>query len=465
MHIGNFYIQNTDGIKMTYHIPTGTLCKISDEIFNSLINNNYDNPNLIRLVSSLEDLPLIKQNAICGKSELLGNLLFISSENCNLRCKYCFVEHGRYNNKLKTKNMELEIYMDSVNYVLSKYPKGIKNICFFGGEPLLNFDVIKEFVLQYENQILNDRKDIYRTNFSIITNGALVDKNVINFFEEHKFAVTLSLDGPKHINDAARLMANGKSSYDAVYDNLDLWSKSKFNLSLETTICDYHIKNYEAGIVADWINNFRRLNFNIMAMYVVVTENFDTKISDIGVLKNIFNEAVDYWFNNIIEDENLNCADTFIVSMINNILQKKYVSSCSVHNSLAVTPWGEIYPCQLFCKAGSYGMGSIYDNDDLERDKVINKLIHVDRKNVAECQKCWLKNFCSIWCKGNSENFAGNLNSTVDIQCLQAKTIAERIMFNLALIITDNQKMARFTKNFNALKQKIKLKEEYAYEG
>ena len=276
----------------------------------------------------------------------------------------------------------------------------------------------------------------------------------MDFLEENNFAVTISLDGTKKVNDSARVMVNGGSSYDAVFNNLDLWSNYKSTLGLEVTINNYHIKNYNPGIVSKWIDDLRRLNFKVMAMYAVVTDDLDTKISDYKVLKSIFYEAVDYWFEKIMNEKELKCADTFIIGMINNILLKEYKRSCSVHNSLAINPDGEVYPCQSFCQSGSYCMGNILDKNNSERDKTLEKLMKTDRIDVTECQNCWIHNFCSSWCKGNSENFCGNLTSTVEIQCLQAKITAERIIHNLALLISKGrEEIKRFANIFNKIKE------------
>jgi len=460
MNIGDFYLTKTNKLNVIYHIPSGNICKVSDEIFDCLKRNDYDNQEVIKLLSALNELPVIKTGKNKPKSELLNNVLFISSENCNLRCKYCFVEHGRYNGKTDTKNMDLETYIDSIRYALHRYPKGIKSIGFFGGEPLLNFDTIKEFVLWYEESVLNKNKDLYRTKFGIVTNGTLANADVINFLIEHDIAVTLSIDGPKDVNDSARVMVNGESSYDIIFNNLDLWSNDKLTLGIEATINNYHIKNYRPGIVKDWIDNLRKLNFNDLAMFTVVTDNEDTKITDAITLGKIYNEVVDYWFDKILNEDDLKCVDTFVLGMTNNILLKRYVSSCSVYNSLTVDPCGKTFPCQMFCQSGSYCMGSIQDQTDTKRDKIIEELMLTDRNDVKDCKDCWVRNFCTTWCKGNSQNSGGNLTSTVRIQCLQTKLIAERIIYNLALLLSDPEKMARFTRNFNRLKDSLGEKQD-----
>lgn len=457
MYTNDFLLLDTEQQKAIYSVKTGTLSNVSDLIYDDIKNNYPDlkhqkTKDFINCLDQMSDISEIDSHPKPVSHSKLNNLLFISSENCNLKCKYCFASHGSYGN-VKTKNMSYQVYMDSIKYILNHFKDGIRSICFFGGEPLINFDQIRKFVLQY-NDFLLENPQLIKTQYGIITNGVLMNEDIEQFCYENDFAVTLSIDGPKYINDMARISNDGSSSYDDIFDNLSIWSKGRLKLAIEFTINNYHIQNYKTGVVSEWLNDLRKLNFNIIAMFPAITDDKDTKIDDYDKLKLILEETVDYWFKELTTTDNLSCIDGTILSAINKLINKKYSRCCSVHNSLAVNPNGEIYPCQTFCSSRDYYMGTIYSDSYDDVNEVRDMLYkHNSRKNISDCQQCWLRNICSVWCLGNSQCFNGNLHSIVDLNCFVQKVVFERVAIKLCAVTRDKELYDKFNSNLSRLRE------------
>ena len=136
-------------------------------------------------------------------------------ETCNLACSYCFFHSGTFD-KVGGKMITLETLIETYEKLSENSKSGLRSIGFYGGEPLMNFDVIRDFVYYVKAH------SKHNVSFGVITNGTLLTKEMVDFFDENKFYVSISLDGTKKYNDMCRISKDGKSVFDTVMENLKL---------------------------------------------------------------------------------------------------------------------------------------------------------------------------------------------------------------------------------------------------
>lgn len=176
-------------------------------------------------------------------SEKCERFVLVISQDCNLACKYCYAQQGSYGEN-HSKLMDFETFKQSIKFLLSKFPKGINKLQFFGGEPLLNVDLIEkgcEWVTEYFNEL-----NIEIPMFSIVTNGTIINDKIINLFNKYSMNVTISLDGNKEVNDINRVFKTiNKSVFEEVKKNIELLNeKRKFSLCIEMTIDKANIEQF-----------------------------------------------------------------------------------------------------------------------------------------------------------------------------------------------------------------------------
>ncbi|MDR1473512.1 MAG: radical SAM protein [Lactobacillales bacterium] len=452
MKVNDFILEKINNNHYFYSISTGAISKISAKIYMDLENSftdaiSEDTKNLMDYIYNSP--PIKKKHSKTDSGNYLGNLVFISSEFCNLKCKYCFVNKGNYH-QTKPQSMSFECYKEAVEYVLNKHT-GIKNICFFGGEPLINFKEIQKFIKYYRQLVKIN--GLISSNIGVITNGTLVNEKIGKFLEENNINVTLSIDGPKSINDSGRVSDVFSSVYDKVIFNFKNFYFSKKLLAVESTITNYHIKNYNQNAVAKWIKDLEQINFDFIAFLPAVTEDKDTKISDINILKKIYSDIVDYYFELLSNENSIKSIEIGVLGMIHGIIGKSYIGNCAIANSLLVTPRGDLYPCQAFYESKTYQIGNLKNDKDVI---IYEELANLDRLNVPKCQNCIAKYLCGTWCVGMNNAINGKMESTINLSCIATQTTMERTLKNLFKIIDNKEKYNKFIKNIQYL---IKLQD------
>ena len=350
------------------------------------------------------------------------------AHDCNLACKYCFADEGEYHGQ-KRELMSLEVGKKAIDFLIENSGSRVNlEVDFFGGEPLMNFDVVKKIV-EYGRSKEKEHNKNFR--FTLTTNGVLLDDDVIEFCNKEISNVVLSLDGRKNINDLMRPTRNGKGSYDIIVPKFKNFVEKRGNKS-------YYVRGTFTRNNIDFFNDFKEmadLGFKEISIEPVVaapTEDYSIREED---LPQIF-EEYDKLALDIIDRHKKGKPVTFFHYMLDlngGPCVYKRLSGCgSGTEYLAVTPQGDLYPCHQFVGIDGFKLGTVFDG--IDNTDVVNefKLCNVYAKD--NCKDCFARFYCSGGCAANSYLYSGGILDTYDIGCkMQQKRVECAIMIKAAL--------------------------------
>lgn len=348
------------------------------------------------------------------------------AHDCNLACKYCFAGKGEYDGPKGL--MSFETGKRALDFLVEK--SGTRKnleVDFFGGEPLLNWEVCKKLV-EYGRSIEKEHGKNFR--FTLTTNGVLVNDEVIDFCNREMGNVVLSLDGRKETHDRLRTTCNGKGSYDLIVDKFKKFANARNQ-------ADYYMRgtytHYNTDFSKDIIH-MADLGFKELSIEPVVsdpTEPYALKENDLPILKEQYEILADEMLRRYRNGNGF----TFYHYMIdlNSVpCIVKRISGCGVGTEyMAVTPSGELYPCHQFVGDEKFLLGDIWKG-------VINTAILDEFKgyNVyshPECKDCFAKLYCSGGCAANAYHTTGSVNGIYEFGCeLHRKRIECAIMLKVA---------------------------------
>ena len=350
------------------------------------------------------------------------------AHDCNLACKYCFADEGEYHGQ-KRELMSLEVGKKAIDFLIENSGNRVNlEVDFFGGEPLMNFDVVKKIV-EYGRSKEKEFNKNFR--FTLTTNGVLIDDDVIEFCNKEISNVVLSLDGRKCINDLMRPTRNGKGSYDIIVPKFKKFVEKRGDKS-------YYVRGTFTRNNIDFFKDFEEmanLGFDEISIEPVVaapTEDYSIREED---LPQIF-EEYDKLALDIIDRYKKKKPVTFFHYMLDlngGPCVYKRLSGCgSGTEYLAVTPQGELYPCHQFVGIDGFKLGTVFDG--INNQDVVNefKLCNVYAKD--NCKDCFARFYCSGGCAANSYLYSGGILDTYDIGCkMQRKRVECAIMIKAAL--------------------------------
>lgn len=348
------------------------------------------------------------------------------AHTCNLNCEYCFAGQGKYHGEDAL--MSFEVGKQALDFLVknSGTRKNLE-VDFFGGEPLVNFEVVKQLV-KYARSIEKENNKHFR--FTLTTNGVLLNDDVIDFLNEEMDNVVLSLDGRKEINDAKRKNINGDGSYDIIVPKFKKFVEKRGNK-------EYYMRGTFTRNNLDFTNDIFHmadLGFTELSMEPVVSsEETDYSLREEDLDK--IYEQYEILAKEMIKRKKEGNPFTFYHYMIDlsggPCIYKKITGCGSGTEYLAVTPNGDFYPCHQFVGDKKFLMGNVKDgiaNKEL-RDEF--KLCNVYSRK--ECKDCWAKLYCSGGCSANSYHTTGSINNVYDFGCkLFRKRIECAIMVKIA---------------------------------
>lgn len=359
-----------------------------------------------------------------GVSPIKSMCLHISHD-CNMRCKYCFADGGDY--KRARGLMSYECGCKAIDFLLEK-SKGIKNLelDFFGGEPLLNFDVVKRLVAYGREKEKQYGKNI---RFTITTNGVLLDDEAIAFINEHMSNAVLSIDGRREINDYMRPLANGKGTYDKI---LPAYKK----LVKDRTM-DWYVRGTYTRRNLDFMQDVLCLadegfdNISVEPVVLPDESEFALRQEDLPCLFEEYEKLA----KEMLKREKEGRGFTFFHFMIDldaGPCVYKRTKGCGCGSEyVAVTPNGDIYPCHQFVEHTELKLGNIFDdsfNGELATQFAENNII-----TNEECKSCWARYFCGGGCSANNYNFHHDIRKPYTIACeLEKKRVECAIMIKAA---------------------------------
>lgn len=348
------------------------------------------------------------------------------AHDCNLACKYCFAGKGEYDGPKGL--MSFETGKRALDFLIEQ--SGTRRnleVDFFGGEPLLNWDVCKKLVKYGREQEKIHNKNF---RFTITTNGLLINDDVINFCNKEMGNVVLSLDGRKSTNDAMRVARNGSGSYDLIIDKFKKFADSRNQVN-------YYMRGTYTHNNLDFskdILHMADLGFKELSIEPVVCspdEPYALKESDLPVLKEQYQLLADEMLKRYRKGNGF----TFYHYMIDldaGPCIVKRVSGCGVGTEyLAVTPSGDLYPCHQFVGDEKFLLGNIWEG--ITNKKVLKQFENCNVYSHKECKDCFAKLYCSGGCAANAYHTTGSVNGIYQFGCeLHRKRIECAIMLKVA---------------------------------
>ncbi|MCI5738411.1 MAG: thioether cross-link-forming SCIFF peptide maturase, partial [Ruminococcus sp.] len=348
------------------------------------------------------------------------------AHTCNLNCEYCFAAQGKYHGERAL--MSFETGKRALDFLVEHSGKR-KNleVDFFGGEPLMNFEVVKQLVA-YARRIEKEKGKNFR--FTLTTNGVLLDDEVTEFANRECHNVVLSLDGRKEVHDRLRKTVNGQGSYDVIVPKFQEFVKKRGDKG-------YYVRGTFTKNNIDFTNDIFHmadLGFTELSMEPVVCAPdapYALREADLPVLY----EQYEILAKDMLRRKKEGHPITFyhyMLDLTGGPCIYKRISGCgSGTEYLAVTPWGDLYPCHQFVGDEKYKMGNIYDgitNTALQQEfKCCNAYAR------PECKDCWAKLYCSGGCAANAYHATGSITGVYQYGCeLFKKRIECAVMMQVA---------------------------------
>lgn len=353
------------------------------------------------------------------------------AHDCNLACRYCFAEEGEYHGRRAL--MSYEVGKKALDFLIAN--SGARRnleVDFFGGEPLLNWQVVKDLV-KYgrEQEKLHDKN----FRFTLTTNGVLLNDEIMEFCNREMANVVLSVDGRKEIHDFMRPFRKGAGSYDLVMPKFKKFAESRGQQK-------YYVRGTFTHHNLDFSNDVLHLaeegfeQISVEPVVALESEEYAIQKEDLPQILNEYDKLA----AEMVKREREGRGFTFFHFMLDlsgGPCVYKRLSGCgSGTEYLAVTPWGDLYPCHQFVGMEPYLMGNV--DEGITKPEIVDEFKRCNVYTKEKCRNCFAKFYCSGGCAANSYNFHGTIHDAYDIGCeLQRKRVECAIMIKAAL--ADNE--------------------------
>ncbi|BBF45373.1 SCIFF radical SAM maturase [Lachnospiraceae bacterium KM106-2] len=348
------------------------------------------------------------------------------AHDCNLRCKYCFADEGEYRGRRAL--MTYEVGKQALDFLIAN--SGSRHnleVDFFGGEPLMNWDVVKQLVIYgREQEKLHNKK----FRFTLTTNGVLLNDDIMEFANKEMSNVVLSVDGRKEIHDMMRPTRNGKGSYDIIMPKFKKLAESRnqMNYYVRGTFTHHNID------FAQDVLDLADLGFKQISVEPVVAqdeEEYAIRKEDLPFIYDQYDKLAKEMIKRKKEGKGFNFFH-FMIDLEGGPCVYKRLSGCgSGIEYLAVTPWGDLYPCHQFVGIDEYLLGNVFEG--IQKPEIQDEFKCCNVYTKEHCKNCFAKFYCSGGCAANSYNFTGSINDTYEVGCeLQRKRVESAIMIKVA---------------------------------
>ena len=345
-----------------------------------------------------------------NKRSVVKALCLHVAHDCNLRCKYCFADTGEFHGGRSL--MSAEVGKKAIDFVIanSGSRRNIE-IDYFGGEPLMNFGVVKE-ITEYAKE--QGKKHDKNFRFTITTNGILLNDEIKDYVNENMSNIVLSIDGTKETNDRVRYRTDGSGSYDTIVPKFKdmAESRNQTNYYVRGTFTAYNV-DFAKDVI-----HLADLGFKQTSVEPVVapeTEDYALTAEHIEKVCGEYDKLTNEFVKRLDEGRGFNFFH-FMIDLDQGPCAIKRLSGCGAgHEYLAVTPQGDIYPCHQFVGNEKFKMGNVFDG---KIDEDIKNTF--ERSNIytkEKCRGCFAKFYCSGGCSANAYNFNGDINKPYELAC------------------------------------------------
>ena len=348
------------------------------------------------------------------------------AHTCNLNCAYCFASQGKYHGDRAI--MSFEVGKQAFDYLIKN--SGTRRnleVDFFGGEPLMNFDVVKQLVA-YAREIEKEHNKNFR--FTLTTNGLLIDDDVIEFANKEMSNVVLSLDGRKEIHDRYRVDYSGNGSWDRIVPKFQQLVEAREGKN-------YYMRGTFTHRNPDFLNDIKQmldLGFNELSMEPVVCAPGDPAElteEDLPIVLDQYEKLAELMLEKNKEGKPFTFYH-YMIDLTGGPCIYKRISGCgSGTEYMAVTPWGDLYPCHQFVGDEKFRLGDVWTgvtNTEIQGEfAACNVYAH------EECKDCWARLYCSGGCAANAYHSTGSVTGVYEYGCkLFKKRMECAIMVEIA---------------------------------
>ncbi|TCO79847.1 thioether cross-link-forming SCIFF peptide maturase [Marinisporobacter balticus] len=409
--------------KIVYDILDGYKEKTVEEIIEQF-GDKYKKEQLVEAIYEIKTLEnegllftedtYVNHPAFKNRQPVVKALCLHIAHDCNLLCKYCFASQGDF--KGQRSLMSEEVGKKALDFLIENSgSRRNLEVDFFGGEPLMNFDVVKKLVAYGRSREKESKK---RFRFTITTNGVLLNDENMQYINENMDNVVLSIDGRKEVNDNMRYTVNGSGTYDIIVPKFLKMAKIRNGKS-------YFVRGTFTKENLDFskdVLHLADLGFDNTSVEPVVTEDcYDYAIKEED-LETIFNQY-EVLTNEYIKRQKEGNGFTFFHFMLDldqGPCVVKRLSGCGAGSEyLAITPEGDIYPCHQFVGDEDFLMGNVTEGSIKKCTQVDFSNAHV--YNKEKCNNCWAKFYCSGGCHANAYNFNHDIHKPYELGCEMEK--------------------------------------------
>lgn len=366
-------------------------------------------------------------SAFYNRETVVKALCLHIAHDCNLACKYCFADEGEYHGRRAF--MSEETGKKALDFLVNNSGNRINlEVDFFGGEPLMNFDVVKAIV-EYGRSLEDRHHKKFR--FTLTTNGVLLKEEMFEFINKEMSNVVLSIDGRKQVHDYMRPFRSGAGSYELIVPKFQKLAELRNQM-------DYYVRGTFTKHNMDFSKDvlaLADLGFEQISVEPVVgdeTYDYTFKNEDLPTLLEEYDRLAKALLKRREEDKPVNFFH-FMIDLSGGPCVAKRLSGCgSGTEYLAVAPWGDLYPCHQFVGKEEFLLGNL--DTGIIQQEIVDQFKKCNVYAKKECSDCFAKFYCSGGCAANAYEFSGNINGVYEPGCqLQRKRIECAIMMKAAL--------------------------------
>ncbi len=366
-------------------------------------------------------------DAFTERETVVKALCLHIAHDCNLACKYCFAGEGEYHGRRAL--MSLEVGRKALDFLVENSGNRVNlEVDFFGGEPLMNWPVVKELVA-YGRSLEEPHHKKFR--FTLTTNGVLLTDEVMDFVNKEMSNLVLSIDGRKEIHDLMRPHRGGQGSYDEILPKYKKAAESRNQMN-------YYVRGTYTRNNTDFSEDVIHLadqGFEQISVEPVVAdkkEDYALRMEDVPKLLSEYDRLAQEYIRRKRDGKGFQFFH-FMIDLEGGPCVAKRLSGCgSGTEYLAVTPWGDLYPCHQFVGQEEFLMGNV--EDGIVRKDIQDKFKACNVYSKKECRDCFAKFYCSGGCAANAWHESGDVNGSYELGCeLQRKRVECAIMIKAAL--------------------------------
>ncbi len=445
-----------NGYNIVLDVNSGAIHVVDDVIYDAIalyeegrdsivgkLKDKYEKAEILEALEEIEELK--KEQALFTEDayeEYIGEfknrptvvkaLCLHIAHDCNLKCRYCFAEEGEYHGHREL--MSYEVGKAALDFLIANSgSRRNLEVDFFGGEPTMNFQVVKDLVAYGREQEQLHQKNF---RFTLTTNGILLNDEIMEFANKEMANVVLSIDGRKEVNDYMRPLRGGQGSYDKIIPKFKQLAESRNqnNYYVRGTYT-HHNLDFSKDVL-----HLADLGFKQISVEPVVAaedEVYALQEADLPKLYEEYDALAVEMIRREKEGQDFNFFH-FMIDLEGGPCVAKRLSGCgSGTEYLAVTPWGDLYPCHQFVGQEEFLMGNV--KEGVKRTDIRDEFKGCNVYAKEKCRECFARFYCSGGCAANSYNFHGDIHNTYDIGCaLQKKRVECAIMIKAALADEQN---------------------------